>query len=214
MSLPRIVALISGRGSNLQAIIQAIKNGKIAVQMMAVISNEPAAAGLGKAQQAGINTVALNHRDYSDRSSFEAKLQQKIDTFAPDLVILAGFRRVLGANFVHHYAGRLVNIHPSLLPRYRGLNTHARVLAAGDAWHGASVHFVTPELDGGPVIIQSRVPVLADDTEDRLAARVLTQEHIIYPLAVRWFCEQRLRWHNGRILFDGQILTEPKVING
>ena len=208
-----IVALISGRGSNLQAIIDAAQTGAIPARIAAVISNEPKAPGLERARQAGIQALALNHRQFSNRAAFEAELQRKIDAFQPDLVILAGFMRILGEPFAKHYLGRMLNIHPSLLPKYRGLDTHARALAAGERWHGASVHFVTPELDGGPVIIQGRVPVLPDDTPDSLAARVLAQEHRIYPQAVRWFCEGRLRWQDGKILLDGVLLAEPKVLD-
>ena len=209
-----IVALISGRGSNLQAIIDAAQTGAIPARIAAVISNEPNAPGLERARQAGIETRALNHRAFAKRTDFEAELQDNIDAFQPDLLLLAGFMRVLGELFVKHYLGRMLNIHPSLLPKYRGLDTHARALAAGERWHGASVHFVTPELDGGPVVLQGRVPVLSDDTPDSLAARVLTQEHRIYPQAVAWFCEGRLRWQNGQVFLDSALLAEPKVFDG
>ena len=208
-----IVALISGRGSNLQAVIDATQNGAIAARIAAVISNEPDAAGLERARQAGIEAIALNHRQFPDRTAFETELRNCIDAFQPDLLILAGFMRILGPTFVQHYHGRMLNIHPSLLPKYRGLDTHARALAANESWHGASVHFVTAELDGGPVIVQGRVPVLETDTPDSLAARVLQQEHRIYPLVIRWFCEGRLRCQDNQVVLDGLPLTEPRIMD-
>ncbi|MDR1228187.1 MAG: phosphoribosylglycinamide formyltransferase [Azoarcus sp.] len=184
-----IVILISGRGSNMEAIVRAgVPGGRIA----AVISNRADAAGLAFAAEQGMNTAVVAHADYAERARFDAALQAAIDVHAPDLVVLAGFMRVLGENFVRHYAGRLLNIHPSLLPSFPGLHTHRRALAAGVRVHGATVHFVTPELDGGPVVIQAVVPVLPGDDEDSLAARVLAEEHRIYPQAVRWFVEGRL----------------------
>ncbi|MDR1064541.1 MAG: phosphoribosylglycinamide formyltransferase [Azoarcus sp.] len=184
-----IVILISGRGSNMEAIVRTgVPGGRIA----AVISNRADATGLAFAAEQGMNTAVVAHADYAERARFDAALQAAIDVHAPDLVVLAGFMRVLGENFVRHYAGRLLNIHPSLLPSFPGLHTHRRALAAGVRVHGATVHFVTPELDGGPVVIQAVVPVLPGDDEDSLAARVLAEEHRIYPQAVRWFVEGRL----------------------
>ncbi|MDR1462299.1 MAG: phosphoribosylglycinamide formyltransferase [Azoarcus sp.] len=189
-----IVILISGRGSNMEAIVRA---GIPGVRIAAVISNRADAAGLAFAMKHGINTAVVAHADHAERASFDAALQAAIDAHAPDLVVLAGFMRVLGDDFVRHYSGRLLNIHPSLLPSFPGLHTHRRALAAGVRVHGATVHFVTPELDGGPVVIQVVVPVLPGDDEDILAARVLAEEHRIYPQAVRWFAEGRLSMTEG-----------------
>lgn len=198
-----IVVLISGSGTNLQSIIDAARVD-LPVEIRAVISNRPDAYGLERARLAGITTRILDHHDFSDRESYDAALSELIDSFAPKLVVLAGFMRILSDRFVRHYEGRMLNIHPSLLPKYRGLDTHARCLEAGDAEHGASVHFVTPELDAGPLVIQARVPVRKDDTPESLAARVLDQEHRIYPQAIRWFAEGRLKLENGRALLDGR----------
>jgi phosphoribosylglycinamide formyltransferase 1 len=184
-----IVILISGNGSNMQAVIEAAARedwlGRLGARVVAVISNKPEAAGLGLAQQAGIATEVLDHRAYASRESFDAALMQVIDRYAPALVLLAGFMRILTPGFVRHYEGRLVNIHPSLLPAFPGLHTHRRAIEAGCAQAGATVHWVTPELDHGPILAQAAVPVLPGDTEQTLAARVLEQEHRIYPQAVR-----------------------------
>ena len=207
-----VVALISGSGSNLQALIDAQEQGA-PFQIRAVISNEPAALGLERARRHGISTEILNHRDYPDRASFDTALAALIDGYDPGLVVLAGFMRILTPAFVEHYLGRMFNIHPSLLPKYQGLHTHQRALAAGDAEHGASVHFVTAELDGGPVILQVQVPVRPGDDAATLAARVLKQEHVIYPTVVRWFAEGRLRLgEDGRPTLDGEALDEPRRI--
>jgi len=208
----RLVVLISGRGSNLQAILDGAKSGTLPVEIRAVISNRPDAYGLERARQAGIPTAVVDHQAFPDRQAFEAVLQQRIDAENPALVILAGFMRILSAGFVEHYRGRLLNIHPSLLPKYRGLHTHERALADGEREHGASVHFVIPELDSGPVIVQARVPVLPDDDPDTLAARVLAQEHRLYPQAIRWFAEGRVRMQNDHVVFDGQLLTRPRLL--
>jgi len=200
-----VVILISGRGSNLQAILDETRAGRLPIEIRAVISNNPEAEGLQHARAADVPTEIINHRNFADRSQFDAVLMQAIDRYAPRLVVLAGFMRILGEDFIRHYAGRLLNIHPSLLPVFKGLNTHARALAAGSAQHGASVHFVTNDLDGGPVIIQATVPVLAGDTADMLGARVLHEEHRILPLAIRWFVEGRLSIRNGQALLDGEI---------
>jgi phosphoribosylglycinamide formyltransferase-1 len=181
-----IVALISGRGSNLKAIIDAANP---LVHISAVISNRPQAAGLIYAQQAGINTEVLDHKDFATRLEFDMVLQECIDKYQPQLVVLAGFMRILSSEFVKHYKGRLINVHPSLLPKFKGLDTHKRAIEAGEKEHGASVHFVTEDLDAGPIILQARVPILADDTEESLAARVLQQEHKIYPEAIQLFAE-------------------------
>ena len=209
-----VVILISGRGSNLQAILEEVGAGRLPIDVRAVISNNPGAAGLAHAAAAGVPTEVVNHRDYAERTTFDRALMAAIDRHQPQLVVLAGFMRILGAEFIRHYAGRLINIHPSLLPAFRGLDTHARALAGGAREHGASVHFVTNDLDGGPVIVQAAVPVRRDDTPTTLAARVLEQEHRIFPLAIRWYIEGRLTIRNGQVLLDGaprpeQGLREP-----
>jgi phosphoribosylglycinamide formyltransferase-1 len=205
----RLVVLISGRGSNLQAILDRAASGELPVEVAAVISNRPGVQGLERARQAGVPALELDHKDFPDRPEFEAALIELIDRHQPDLVILAGFMRVLTAGFTDHYRGRLLNIHPSLLPKFRGLHTHERALATGETEHGASIHFVTAELDGGPVIVRARVPVLPGDDPDILAARVLEQEHRLYPLAIRWFAEGRLRLEGAQVWFDGKPLPEP-----
>ena len=205
----RLVVLISGRGSNLQAILDQAASGELPVEVAAVISNRPGVAGLERARQAGVPALELDHKEFADRPAFEAALIELIDRHRPDLVALAGFMRLLTADFTERYQGRLLNIHPSLLPKFRGLHTHERALAAGETEHGASIHFVTAELDGGPVIVQARVPVLPGDDPDTLAARVLEQEHRLYPLAIRWFAEGRLRLREERVWFDGKPLVEP-----
>lgn len=210
-TLPTVV-LISGKGSNLQAIIQAINQQSLPLDIRAVISNRPHAAGLKHAQQAGIPTHILDHDLFTDRPSFDQALRKLIDGYNPGLIALAGFMRILSAEFVTHYAGKMLNIHPSLLPAFSGLNTHQRALDAGVTKHGASVHFVTGDVDGGPVIIQACVPVLPDDTIEDLAARVLEQEHILYPQVLRWFAEGRLRLAEDRegkpcALLNGNTLS-------
>lgn len=209
----RLVVLISGRGSNLQAILDGVASGELAIELCAVISNRPAAGGLQRAEQAGVATAVLDHKQFPDRRAFEQALRELIDSFKPDLVALAGFMRVLGDDFVRHYEGRMLNIHPSLLPKYPGLHTHERAIAAGDRVHGASVHFVTPELDSGPTLVQAQVPVLPTDDPDTLAARVLVQEHRLYPLALRWIAEGRVSWREQHLLFDGQLLAAPIVLD-
>lgn len=204
----RVLVLISGSGSNLQALIDAQQSGKLPVELVAVISNRPDAKGLQRAERAGIPTQVVDHTRFDGRDSFDRALQQVIDAYAPDLIVLAGFMRILTEHFTRQYQGRMLNIHPSLLPKYQGLNTHERALQAGDREHGVSVHFVTAELDGGPVALQARVPVLPDDDASRLAQRVLQQEHRIYPLAVKWFAQGRLRMVDGRVFMDSEPL-EP-----
>lgn len=206
MSHKRIVILISGSGSNMQTLVAASQAGKIAGQVVAVISNKAAAAGLAKAQAAGIDTAVLAHGDFASREQYDHALQQLVDSFRPDVVVLAGFMRILTPAFTQHYHGRMLNIHPSLLPKYKGVDTHNRALAAGDAEHGVSVHFVTEELDGGPVILQAKVPVFADDTAADLQARVQVQEHGIYPLVVNWLCSGRLCLTTEGAQLDGQRL--------
>jgi len=206
-----IVVLISGTGSNLRAIADQARSGKLPVEIRAVISDRADAAGLAWARAAGLHTVALPPAQFADRPAFDRALAAEVDRHGPALVVLAGFMRILGPEFVDRYAGRLLNIHPSLLPKYRGLHTHRRALEAGDREHGASVHFVTRELDGGPVILQARVPVRAGDDEATLAARVLEQEHRIYPDCIGWFAAGRLELRGGVVLLDGRPLREPLV---
>ncbi|MCB1777698.1 MAG: phosphoribosylglycinamide formyltransferase [Candidatus Competibacteraceae bacterium] len=205
----RLVVLISGRGSNLQAILDQATSGELPVEVAAVISNRPGVQGLERARQASVPALELDHQNYPDRPEFEAALITLIDRQQPDLVILAGFMRVLTAGFTEHYRGRLFNIHPSLLPKFRGLHTHERAIDAEESEHGATIHFVTAELDGGPIIVQARVPVLPEDDPDTLAARVLEQEHRLYPQAIRWFAEGRLQLKGEQVWFDGKLLAEP-----
>ena len=188
----RIVVLISGSGTNLQAIINASEIADYPGSIVGVVSNKSDAYGLTRAKNANIATVALSHKDFESRESYDQALIAKIDQLSPDIIVLAGFMRILSPAFVQHYKGKLVNIHPSLLPKYQGLNTHQRAINAGDKEHGVSVHFVTEELDGGPVILQAKVPVFEGDSSEDLAARVHEQEHRIYPLVVKWLCEKRL----------------------
>jgi phosphoribosylglycinamide formyltransferase 1 len=204
----RVVVLISGRGSNLRAIIDASHNADCAFEVCAVISNRAYAPGLGIAEGAGIATGVVDHKRYASREAFDAALADAIDTHRPGLVVLAGFMRVLTQGFVQHYAQRLINIHPSLLPEFPGLDTHQRAIASGAREHGASVHFVSAGLDNGPLIAQARVPVLTGDDADILAARVLEQEHRILPQAIRWFAEGRLTIEGDRVLLDGKAALE------
>lgn len=201
-----VVVLISGSGSNLQALIDSVAHDGNPARIAAVISNRADAYGLQRAKQAGIATELLDHKQFDGREAFDAALIQAIDAHQPDLVVLAGFMRILTPGFVQHYAGRLLNIHPSLLPKHKGLHTHQRALEAGDSEHGCSVHFVTEELDGGPLVVQAVLPVMANDTAESLASRVHQQEHHIYPLAVRWFAEGRLRLDAQGAMLDGQPL--------
>lgn len=206
-----VVILISGRGSNMEAIVRAAIPG---VQISAVISNRPDAAGLDFAARHGIATAVVDHKAYPDRASFEAELASKIDGFLPDLVVLAGFMRVLTEQFVRRYEGRLLNIHPSLLPAFPGLHTHQRALQAGVKVHGTTVHFVTPELDAGPIVIQAAVPVLDGDDEATLASRVLLEEHRIYPQAVAWFAAGRLTiGQDGVVRLTGQAQNPGSLIS-
>lgn len=197
--MKNIVILISGRGSNMEAVVRAAEAEKWPARIAAVISNKADAKGLEFAKAHGIPTAVVSNKDFATRDEFDAALAKVIDGFAPDLVVLAGFMRILTARFVEHYAGRMLNIHPSLLPLFPGLHTHQQALDAGVAEHGATVHFVTAQLDHGPAIVQARVPVLPGDTEDTLSARVLVEEHKIYPYAVRLFVE-------GRISIDGDAV--------
>lgn len=202
-----VVVLLSGTGSNLQALIDSNDVKDSPARIRAVISNRADAFGLQRAKDAGIDTRVLDHKAFEGREAFDAALIEIIDTFNPQLVVLAGFMRILSADFVRHYQGRLLNIHPSLLPKYKGLHTHQRALEAGDREHGCSVHFVTEELDGGPMVVQAVIPVESDDSANSLAQRVHAQEHRIYPLAVRWFAEGRLSLDEQGALLDGQLLA-------
>ncbi|MCM2375400.1 phosphoribosylglycinamide formyltransferase [Pseudomonas marginalis] len=202
-----VVVLLSGTGSNLQALIDSTRTGDSPVRIAAVISNRSDAYGLQRARDADIETRSLDHKTFDGREAFDSALIELIDAFNPKLVVLAGFMRILSADFVRHYEGRLLNIHPSLLPKYKGMHTHQRALDAGDSEHGCSVHFVTEELDGGPLVVQAVVPVESDDSAQSLAQRVHTQEHRIYPLAVRWFAEGRLILGDQGALLDGQLLA-------
>jgi phosphoribosylglycinamide formyltransferase-1 len=206
--MKKIVILISGRGSNMQALVEA----KLPVNIAAVISNNPDAPGLAYAKSHGITTAVVNHRDYADRETFDAALAQKIDSLSPDLLVLAGFMRILTDGFVNHYAGRMLNVHPSLLPSFTGLHTHRRALEEGVKIHGCTVHFVTPTLDHGPIVAQAAVPVLPHDTEQALAARVLKQEHKLYPQAIRWFAEGRLTLtEDGRVNLNGTLQPDTTL---
>ncbi len=206
--MKRIVVLVSGEGSNLQALIDACQQGRINAQISAVFSNKSAAYGLERARLADIPAQALDVKAYEDRAAFDMALADAIEAYQPDLVVLAGYMRILTADFVQRFAGRMINIHPSLLPKYPGLHTHRQAIDNQDDEHGTSVHFVTEQLDGGPVILQAKVPVFSDDSEDDLVARVQTQEHNIYPLVVSWFVEGRLSLKNDQVLLDDNPLPE------
>lgn len=211
--MKRIVVLISGRGSNMRSILDAVASGAVSAELVAVISNRPEAEGIKFAQAQGIPVSVVDHRHYETRETFDAALAQVIDGFSPDLVVLAGFMRILTDDFVLRYAGRMINIHPSLLPLFPGLRTHRQALEAGVRVHGCTVHFVTPHLDHGPIIAQAVVPVLDGDDEASLAARVLVQEHRIYPMAVGWFVEGRLRLESGRVLVEGAQSASSGLIS-
>ena len=199
-----IVILISGRGSNMEAIVHACQREGWPARIAAVISNKADASGLQFAASHGIATAVVDHKAFDSREAFDTELAQVIDGFQPDVVVLAGFMRILTEGFVRRYEGRLLNIHPSLLPAFPGLHTHQRAIEAGCKLAGATVHFVTPELDHGPIILQAAVPVRADDTADALAARVLTQEHLIYPQAVHWLVSDQLRVQDGLVTHEAQ----------
>ncbi|QUM82131.1 phosphoribosylglycinamide formyltransferase [Moritella sp. 5] len=203
-----IVVLVSGNGSNLQTILDQCEQGSINGKVTAVFSNKSTAYGLERAQLAGVDAISLAQGDFSDRTAFDAELMTQIDQYQPDLIVLAGYMRILSDNFVQHYAGKMLNIHPSLLPKYPGLDTHQRAIDNGDEEHGASVHFVTPELDSGPVILQAKVPVFADDSVDDLSSRVHTQEHMIYPMVIQWFCAERLAMIDDKAVLDGKELAQ------
>ncbi len=207
----KIVVLISGNGSNLQAIIDKLHNSELAkqkVQVVAVISNKADAYGLQRASDAGIDTQVVLNEGTNSREQYDQLLSEAIEQYQPDLILMAGFMRILSTPFVEKYRGKMLNIHPSLLPKYQGTRTHQRAIDAGDKEHGATVHFVTPELDSGPTVLQAKVPVFAEDKAEDLAARVLTQEHLIYPLAAQWFLSGRLSMVEDRALLDGNLLPE------
>jgi phosphoribosylglycinamide formyltransferase-1 len=210
----RLAILVSGRGSNMLAIARACAGGELAAEVRCVIADRPAAAALEPAAALGIPTFVRHYRDYPGREAFEAAIAADIDACGAQLVVLAGFLRILTPGFTARYAGRLLNIHPSLLPRYPGLDTHARALAAGDREHGASVHFVTGELDGGPVVLQARVPVLPGDTPGSLAERLLEREHVLFPRVISWYAAGRLRLVAGHAELDGRPLVAPLDLAG
>jgi phosphoribosylglycinamide formyltransferase-1 len=201
--------LISGSGSNLQALIDATRDGRLALDIVVVASNRPDVTGLARARRAGIATECVVSADFKSRDAFDDALANVLQPYQPDFLLLAGFMRILTPAFVRHYTGRMLNIHPSLLPDYPGLDTHRRVLDAGDPWHGCTVHFLTDRLDGGPPIIQARVPVRPGDDAEQLAARVLALEHRIYPQAAEMLASGRLEWRAGNVWLDGQPLLTP-----
>lgn len=207
-----LVILISGRGSNMQTIHKQVLAGKINANLNAVISNNPDAAGLKYATEQGIHTKVLDHRNFASREEFDQALIDLVDLHEPDYLILAGFMRILSQQFVEHYHGRLLNIHPSLLPKYKGLHTHKRAIEAGDTEHGASVHFVTPDLDAGPVIMQTKVPIGPAETEDSLEKAVLQMEHKLYPAAIALLCQGAIDQGDGCVIYDGEKLKTPLLL--
>ena len=211
MSSKNIVVLISGSGTNLQAIIDAVDEGRIDATIAAVVSNRADAKGLQRAQQAHIDTVVVDPQNHPDRVAYDQALIAEIDKCQPDLIVLAGYMRILSNHFIDHYKNSILNIHPSLLPEFKGLHTHRRALEASKRVHGASVHFVSNELDSGPVVIQAEVPVQENDTEASLAARVLQQEHIIYPMAIAWYVDGRLKLNGNDVLLDDEALRRPAL---
>lgn len=209
MDKASLVVLISGSGSNLQAIIDAIKSGQLYAEITAVISNQVSAKGLDRATRENITTHVIDHKLYPSRELFDQAMIEVIDPLKPELVILAGFMRILGDNFIYHYQHRLINIHPSLLPKYKGLNTHQKAITNKDKIHGASVHYVNNELDSGPLVIQAEIPVLDTDSAETLAKRVLKQEHKIYPMAIKMHITGRIKFDHQRLLLDDQPLIKP-----
>ncbi len=199
----KVLVLISGSGSNLQAILDAVARRELNAEIVGVISNMPDAYGLMRAQRRGVKTEVINHKLFASRDEFDAALLKSMQTYKADLVVLAGFMRILSNDIVNTFLGRMINIHPSLLPKYPGLHTHQRALDAGDSEHGCSLHFVTPELDGGPVIAQARCPIFAGDTAEQLAQRVHVLEHKLYPAVIQAFCTGRLHYNAGRTLLEG-----------
>ncbi len=207
----RLGVLISGRGSNMQAIARACREDRIHAEVAVVVADREDAPGIALARELGLTTAVVPWKSFADRAAFERALARVLEAHRAEIIVLAGFMRILSAEFVERFAGRLINIHPALLPKYRGLDTHRRCLAAGDTEHGASVHFATAELDGGPVILQSRIEVRPSESEDELAARVLATEHVILPRVLGWLADGRLTWRDGRGWLDGQPLDAPIV---
>ncbi|MFB6422071.1 MAG: phosphoribosylglycinamide formyltransferase [Candidatus Malihini olakiniferum] len=210
--MKNITVLLSGQGSNLQALIEACSRKYVKANISAVLSNNPRAFGLLLAQEAKIPSHIIELQRFSSSSFFDAAMAEEIAQYQPDLVVLAGYMRILSQKFVAQFSGKIINIHPSLLPKYPGLHTHRKALESGDKEHGTSIHFVTDELDGGPLILQSKVPVFIEDTEEMLTSRVKTQEHIIYPLVVKWFIEERLKMYKGEALLDGLRIPNAGLI--
>lgn len=209
----RAAILVSGSGTNLQAFIDQSRTDQLDVDIVMVLSNQPEAKALARARDACIPTACIMHRDFADREKFDRAVVETLDKREPDLIVLAGFMRILSPWFVRHYEGRILNIHPALLPKYRGLDTHTRVLEGGDSRHGCTAHFVTEELDGGPRILAGRIVIDRDESPEELQARVLAVEHQIYPKTAQWFAENRLRFHDGAAILDGKELTEPVMID-
>lgn len=202
-----IVVLISGSGSNLQSIIDGIEDKTLNARLCAVISNKVDAYGIERAKKANIPTEIIDHKQYDSREDFDTELSQCIEKYQPQLIVLAGFMRILSDDFVNHFYGKMINIHPSLLPKYRGIHTHQRALEAGDEIHGLSIHYVTAELDGGPIILQKTVPVLEGDNKETLAMRVLEQEHIAYPQVIQWIAEGRIQLSDKKVIIDNNMIT-------
>jgi phosphoribosylglycinamide formyltransferase-1 len=211
-NLCRVVVLISGSGTNLQALIDGEKNNGLPIKIVGVLSNRPGVKGLERAELAGIPTRVVDHTDYKSRDKFDEVIAKEIQSFKPDLVVLAGYMRIMTPQLVKTFEGKMLNIHPSLLPKYPGLHTHRRVLENGDREHGSSVHFVTEVLDGGPIIAQSRIKVRDDDTEQTLIERIKLIEHKLYPQVVQWYAEGRLAFNNNHTFFDGKRLEQPIIV--
>jgi phosphoribosylglycinamide formyltransferase-1 len=205
----KIAVLLSGNGSNLQAIIDYQKTNEAHYEIVAVLSNKEDAYGLKRAESHGILTIVLNHNDFTDRESFDQMMINLLDGLEPELIVLAGFMRILSSEFTEHYQGRLINIHPSLLPKYTGLNTHERAIAAKDKEHGLSIHYVTEELDGGPVFMQATTDIAADDTSDSLKQKIHHLEHLTYPLMIDWISQGRIQLKDNKVFFDGVYLEKP-----
>ncbi|WMS87535.1 phosphoribosylglycinamide formyltransferase [Pleionea litopenaei] len=208
----RVVVLISGAGSNLQALIDQQTNQQLPIEIVGVLSNRPNAGGLSIAQSAGIATAVVDHTTFGDRQDYDNQVAQAILTWQPDLVVLAGYMRIMSAGLVRQFEGKMINIHPSLLPKYPGLNTHKKALEAGDTEHGSSVHFVTEELDGGPVIAQIKTPINHDDTEQTLVERIKRLEHTLYPRVVKWLAEGEVTYREGKAWRNEQLIKEPQLI--
>ena len=207
----RVAVLVSGSGTNLQAIIDELAAGKLPLEIIAVISDRPDAYGLERARAAGIDALAIDYQAFATRADYDAELEATLQKLAPDLVVLAGYMRILADSTVTGLHGRMLNVHPSLLPAYPGLHTYARALAAGETWHGSTVHFVIPELDAGPPVLQYRVRIKANETEPELRERVQQGEYLIYPQVIGWFAEHRLALTNNQVILDGKVLSEPLV---